>query len=118
MSSVVGRGDLMKRGLVLVEGQTEEQFVNDCLGPHLLARGLALTPTIVKTKRTVGGEHFKGGITSYGHVRRDLGFLLRDTGASVITSVLDYYALPMSFPGMLDRPAGSPGDRVVHVETQ
>jgi hypothetical protein len=106
----------MKRGLVLVEGQTEEQFVNECLAPPLLARGLALSPTIVKTKRTVGGAHFKGGVTSYAQVSRDLGLLLRDTGASVITSVLDYYALPTSFPGMLDRPAGSPGHRVVHVE--
>ena len=69
----------MKRGLVLVEGQTEERFVNECLGPHLLAKGLALVPTIVKTKRAVGGAHFKGGVTGYGQVRRDLGLLLHDT---------------------------------------
>lgn len=29
----------MKRGLVLVEGQTEERFVNECLAPYLLERG-------------------------------------------------------------------------------
>jgi hypothetical protein len=30
----------MKRGLVLVEGQTEERFVNECLGPYLLEKRL------------------------------------------------------------------------------
>lgn len=88
----------MKRGHVLVEGQTEERFVNECLRPYLLAKGLALGTTIVKTKRTVGGPHFKGGVRSYGQVRRDLAFLVRDTGASVITTLLDYYALPTDFP--------------------
>jgi hypothetical protein len=106
----------MKRGLVLVEGQTEEQFVDDCLAPYLLAKGLVLGTTIVKTKRVVGGSHAKGGVLSYGQVRRDLGFLLHDTNASVITTLLDYYALPTDFPGMDDRPAGTAKDRVEHVE--
>lgn len=39
----------MKRGLVLVEGQTEERFINECLAPYLLAKGLILErPTIVR----------------------------------------------------------------------
>jgi len=106
----------MKQGLVLVEGQTEERFVTECLGPHLLVRQLALVPTIVKTKRVVGGSSFKGGVTSYRQVQRDLGFLLHDSGASVITTLLDYYALPSDFPGMADRPAASAAQRVAHVE--
>jgi Domain of unknown function (DUF4276) len=84
----------MKRGLVLVEGQTEERFVGECLGPYLAAKGLG----------------------SYSQVRRELGFLLHDTGASVITTLLDYYALPPEFPGMADRSARSPKDRFMHVE--
>lgn len=107
----------MKRGLVLVEGQTEERFVNECLGPHFATRGLFLIATIVKTKRMVGAAHFAGGVTSYGQVHRDLGLLLRDSNASVITTLLDYYALPSDFPGMRDRPDGSPERRVAHVET-
>jgi hypothetical protein len=38
----------MKRGLVLVEGQTEERFVDELLVPYLLAKGLVLVPTVVK----------------------------------------------------------------------
>lgn len=106
-----------KRGLVLVEGQTEEQFVNACLAPYLLAKGLILErPTIVTTRRVAGGPNFKGGISGYGQVQRDLQRLLHDGHASVITTVLDYYALPKDFPGMRDRHAGSPRNRVEHVE--
>lgn len=107
----------MKRGLVLVEGQTEERFVNDCLAPYLLPRGLALErPTVVTTKRVVGGPHAKGGVTSFAKVQRDLERLLRDSHTSVITTLFDYYALPMDFPGMQSRPAGAPRIRVEHVE--
>ena len=106
----------MKRGLVLVEGQSEERVVNECLGPYMQERGLVLTPTIVKTKRVVGGPDFKGGVASYAQIRRDLGFLLHDTGASVITTLLDYYAVPDDFPGMTDRPPRSANARVTHVE--
>lgn len=106
----------MKRALVLVEGQTEEQFVNDCLVPYLHAKNLYIRPTIVATKRIAGGPNFKGGITSYGQVRGDLQRLLHDTHASIITTIMDYYGLPKDFPGMHNRATGTPRSRVEHVE--
>ena len=107
----------MKRGLVLVEGQTEERFVNECLNPYLWPRGLSLTSTIVTTKRVVGRASFKGGALRFGQVQGDLVRLLHDTGAAVITTMFDYYALPQDFPGWRDRPAGSARSRVEHVES-
>ena len=107
---------MVKRGLVLVEGQTEERFVNECLEPHLRAQGLFVVPKIVTTKRVAAGADFKGGVASYGHVQGDLVRLLHDSNASVVTTLLDYYALPDAFPGMANRPAGSARDRVAHVE--
>jgi hypothetical protein len=41
----------LKRGYVLVEGQTEETFVRDVLHDHLAQAGLLLTPIILSTKR-------------------------------------------------------------------
>ena len=108
----------MKRGLVLVEGQTEERFVNECLNPYLLAKGLVLATTIVKTKRVASGPDFKGGVARYGQVRGDLGRLLRDTDACVITTLFDYYALPRGFPGMANRPTGDARRRAEHVEAE
>lgn len=106
----------MKRGLVLVEGQTEERVVNECLAPYFLDRGLALTPTLLKTKRVVGGGDMRGGVSNYPRMRGDLVRLLHDHGAACITTVLDYYALPTDVPGMSTRPATSPRSRVEHVE--
>lgn len=106
----------MKRGLVLVEGQTEERVIRECLNPYLWRRGLNLTPTIVTTKRVVGAAPFKGGAVRFGQVQGDLKRLLHDTGAAVVTTMFDYYALPQDFPGLLSRPAGSARSRIEHVE--
>lgn len=109
----------MIRGLILVEGQTEEQFVNKVLTPYLSAKtGLWLTPTIVVTKKVKAGRNFDGGLHSYGQARRDLLKLLQDTNAKVITTLFDYYGLPEDFPGMATRPFGTPQQRVGHVQSQ
>lgn len=108
----------MIRGLILVEGQTEEQFVKEGLSPHLQRRtGLWLIPTIVDTKRVKSGANFKGGLNSFDQVRRDLPRLLGDTNAKVITTLFDYYGLPTDFPGMANRPNGTARQKVDHVQS-
>lgn len=106
----------MRRCLILVEGQTEEQFVKRVLADHLQPRGIYVTPTIVNTKRVKDGPNFKGGLCSYAQVKRDLRSLLQDSSVACITTLIDYYGLPSDFPGMSTRPRGSPHDRVQHVE--
>lgn len=107
----------MKRLLILVEGPTEERFVNDVLKEHLLMHSVVAIPTILVTKSVDSGPRFKGGVASWDQMRRDLRNLLRDSDAAGITSLLDYYGLPRDVPGMSTRPKGStPVDRVVHVE--
>jgi hypothetical protein len=104
--------------LVLVEGRTEEELVTEVLQPYLTDRcSLWLTPTVVNTSIVKDGPNFKGGVTSYGQVERDLRKLLRDTSAVVVTTLFDYYALPTDFPGMADRPAAAPRQRVQHVQS-
>lgn len=107
----------MRRGLILVEGPTEEQFVNVVLQEHLWARAeIWLTPTILNTKIVKSGPNFKGGVSSYQQVQRDVGKLLLDADAAFVTTLLDYYGLPSSFPGMSTRPNGTPKQRVDHVQ--
>lgn len=107
---------MTKRALSLVEGQTEERFVKDVLAPEYHALDLFFEqPKILVTKIVKDGPNFKGGVTTYQNFCRDLRPLLRSTGA-LVTTILDYYGLPLDFPGMDDRPAGSPLDRVLHVE--
>lgn len=106
----------MRRALVLVEGQTEEAFVGSVLYPHFLVLGLALRPVVISTKRVKAGGKFKGGITSSQQVCREVRFLLNDSGAAAVTTMLDLYGLPDDFPGQssLSR-GGSCYDRVAHL---
>lgn len=107
----------MKRGFVLVEGQTEETFIKQILGPHLRDRGLDLTPVIVSTKRMKSGEKFKGGLVSFEQARNDLRRLLAAKHAVVITTMFDLYGLPEDFPDRDRSPRGKPVDRVTHLES-
>jgi hypothetical protein len=106
----------VKRCLILVEGQTEERFVKDCLQPHLVTRDVLPIPKILTTKRVKDGPDFKGGVRRYGQVKDQLRRLLGDTHAVGFTTLIDYYALPGDFPGMDERPAGPPVARVEAVE--
>lgn len=108
---------MIKRVLILVEGQTEEQFVKTVLAPHLLQQDIYLTPTILTIKRVKDGSDFKGGVNSYGKVKRELQLLLHGAGPGLVTTMLDYYRLPEDFPGMTTRTEkAQPIDRVRHVE--
>ena len=107
---------IMKRVLILAEGQTEERFIKDVLNPHFMQMEILLIPRIATTKRVKNGPDFKGGITNYQKVATDVRLLLGDTDATAITTFIDYYGLPSDFPGMASRPPGSPFDRADHVE--
>ena len=83
----------MKRILVLVEGQTEERFVKDVLSPYLLSSNVVLIPTIVETKKVLGGESHKGG-GDFGKIKADVLSLLNDTNAVAVTTLIDFYGFP------------------------
>jgi hypothetical protein len=106
----------MRKVFVYVEGQTEETFIRDVLAPHLSPRGLILHPVLAKTKRTLSGAAFKGGITSYAPVRRDIMGLLRDSSAIQVTTMIDYYGLPDDFPGKNRLSGGTPAQQVALLE--
>ena len=84
----------MPRLLVHVEGQTEEDFVNEILRPHLYRVGYSQV-----TARLVGNSrqrHRRGGITGWPAVRSDVVNHLRQDPTCLATTMVDYYALPKS----------------------
>lgn len=91
----------MKRVLILCEGQTEEQFVNRVLGPYFYGMDIYLTPIILTTKQYANGLKERGGVSSYEKIKKQLQILCKDTNAYV-TSMLDYFRLPMDTPCMND----------------
>jgi hypothetical protein len=114
----------MTRVQILVEGQTEEDFVRTLLAPALRERGVYVTPILLQTKllkqRSVAeqglpGRTFKGGVPSYDKVRSHIRHLLVDKQV-MVTTMLDFYGLPETFPGMADLPQGTGYRRVAHLE--
>ncbi len=107
---------MIKRVLILVEGQTEERFVKDVLAPVYCDRDIFFHSTILVTRRVKNGPNFVGGVTNFAKFSNDLTRLFYDTDAALVTTLLDYYRLPSDFPGMDTRPDNSPLARVSHVE--
>lgn len=103
--------------LILVEGQTEETFVKRILDPHLSSLDVFVVPTIIATKRIKSGSSFKGGVPAYERVRKDIQRLLGDTSAALVTTMVDYYGLPKSFPGRSSVQGSTALQRVQYVET-
>src|SRR6266516_3026964 len=87
----------MSRLLVHVEGETEENYVNEVLRNHLLSKGFqSVSARIVGNARL---RHRRGGIRGWDSVRKDILRHLRgDTGA-YSTTMVDYYALPRTGAG-------------------
>ena len=102
---------------ILCEGQTEEMIASDVLEPHFSSADAYVTWSVLTTKRPAGSAAFKGGVSTWPKLQRELRLLLHDSSTTVLTTLLDYYAFPAEAPGMGDRPHGSPHERVRHVES-
>lgn len=87
---------------LVVEGQTEEMFVNKVLRTHLAAHGVQARPRLIFTGRKYG-RTFRGGVTRYGNFKWDLMLWMREDSdhRSHFTTMLDLYGLPGDFPGQL-----------------
>jgi hypothetical protein len=83
---------------ILCEGQTEEIIARDVLEPHFAATNIMVTQSIFTTKRPAGGPSFKGGLSSWSKLERELRLLLRDNSTTVLTTMFDYYAFPVDAP--------------------
>jgi hypothetical protein len=101
---------------ILVEGYTEEVFVSAVLAPYLLQKEIQTTAIVLTTKYVKSGKNFKGGITSYNKVKRELNNLLQNKNSRLITTMIDFYALPNDFPEYAKQPTGNLYQRVEFLE--
>ena len=84
----------MTRLLVEVEGPTEEDFVNLILAPHLCGLGYQ-----VVSARILGNarqREQRGGITPWQTARNGIIRHLKEDQGRIVTTMVDYYALPDS----------------------
>ena len=85
----------MKRLVIIVEGDAEESFVNNILSPHFTSLGLYNSIQCFKIKKS------NGGISKYSDVKKDIINTLYENDV-IVSTMLDFYRLPSSFPGKQD----------------
>lgn len=95
----------MKRVMIYCEGPTEETFINRILAPEFWWREVFITASSCN------------GVSKYSIIKRDLNALCKGDPEMIVTTMLDYYALPSGTPGIGER-HGSIYEKVIHVETK
>jgi hypothetical protein len=106
---------------LVVEGQTEEAFVNQVLAPHLGALGIAAMARCVETSRR-RAKIYRGGLPRYDKLKGDLTRWMRQDRhpEAWFTTMIDLYGLDRlqdEFPGFADnRLVSDPYQRIVEVE--
>lgn len=95
----------MKRVIVYCEGPTEETFVNRILAPFLYPSEVYLTASSCD------------GVSKYSIIRRDLNALCKSDPSAIVTTMLDYYALPSDTPGIHSGEGENIYQKVQRVET-
>ncbi len=109
---------MMARLLIHVEGQTEEDFVNEVLRDQLVTKGYhSVGAWIVGNARL---RRHRGGIRPWPSVRKDIINHLKEDSGCIVTTMVDYYGLPQegsaAWPGRKRAGTLSPIMRARYVE--
>lgn len=81
----------MARVFIIVEGETEETFINEVIAPHLRTFGHQTTARLMGNARL---RSRRGGIQGWPAVANDIVRRLTDDPTCYLTTMVDYYALP------------------------
>jgi hypothetical protein len=98
------------RVVVIVEGQTEEAFVNGPLAEALWPYQVFLTAVLL------GVPGHKGGRPNYPRVQKDILSQLKQDQTAYCSTMIDYYGLGPGFPGLPLPPNLTPLQSVEHIE--
>jgi len=101
---------------VTVEGQSEKEFADRVLQPHLAGYSIEVRPRVVVTNRKLGK---RGGVLDFEKISGDLRRLMKQDQhpEARFTTMVDLYALPATFPGWAEAQRKKlPADRVAVLE--
>ena len=111
---------MKKRLIIICEGQTEANFINQVLFPYLHEK-LEIEAILVKTGENPSGGDAKGGALTYARYSNEVCNLISrlDGNRLFITSFIDLYALDSSFPGFNESlRIQNPKQRVEFIESK
>ena len=80
--------------MIIVEGKTEQIFVETLLAPHFGAIGINLYPA------QLGKPGHKGGNVRFSRMERDVGHFLKQRTNTYVTTMVDYYGIDSQWPGL------------------
>ncbi len=78
---------------IFCEGQTEDVFVREVLQDHFLRLNISVNPILIRTSKSG-----KGGVSSFAKIKRQLERKCKEDRDAWVTTMLDFYGLPMDFP--------------------
>lgn len=84
----------MRRLIFIVEGQSEQEFINKILRPYFLNKFNFSTIETFCIQTSTG---HKGGFTKYSHLKDDVLKSLKGSDV-IVTTFLDFFRLPNSVP--------------------
>ena len=84
----------MKRLIIIVEGQTEKEFVENSLRKFFISKGIFDVRAIMI--QTSKGN--KGGFVNYDHLKNDITNLLKSEKNILVSMFVDFFRIPTSFP--------------------
>lgn len=105
---------------LVVEGQTEETFVNRVLVEHFGQFNIVSDARCVETSRK-RGKIYRGGVIDYRRVKSDLvRWMKEDQNTDArFTTMLDLYTLPEDFPRFAEaKQQSDPHGRVAMLEPE
>lgn len=81
----------MKRIYIIVEGQTEKEFVQEIIAPYLQTYHIySVTPILIHTSK-IG----RGGFVNYAHLKNDILKLLHSSQKDIlVTMLVDFFRCP------------------------
>ncbi len=82
----------MARLLILVEGETEEMFVNEALAPHLLSSGFKTVSAKLMGKARSRAK--RGGVRGWPEIKNEILRHLKADQHLFLTLMVDYYGMP------------------------
>jgi hypothetical protein len=109
------------RLLILVEGETEETFVNEVLAPYLLTRGYSRVDAKLMGNARLRSQ--RGGVRGWPEVRSEIVRHLQADKQVFLTTIVDFYGMPgdpnraSAWPGRHGASALTVDEKGKHVES-
>ncbi|ETR66429.1 MAG: hypothetical protein OMM_12805 [Candidatus Magnetoglobus multicellularis str. Araruama] len=80
--------------VVLVEGKTEQIFIQNIVAPTLFEKHIFMTPIIISKP----GQ--KGGDIKFSRVINDINIHLKQRADTFLTLFIDFYGIPKDWPAL------------------